>query len=59
MTFQILAVESGWDESALQAVFLKGLSGDIKDELAVRDETSSLRELMELATGPKRVFSPR
>ena len=50
MTFQILAAESGWDESTLQAVFLKGLSGDIKDELAVRDEISSLRELMELAT---------
>lgn len=49
VNFRILAVESGWNDSALQAIFLKGLSGEIKDELAVRDETTSLNELIELA----------
>lgn len=47
-----MAAESGWNESALQGVFLKGLSDEdqMKDELAARDETSSLEELISLAT---------
>ncbi|KAJ0055221.1 hypothetical protein NL108_012724 [Boleophthalmus pectinirostris] len=47
--FRILAHESGWDDIALQSVFLKGLSDNVKDELAARDETSSLEELISLA----------
>ena len=47
--FRILAVESGWDQAALQAVFLKGLSEEVKDELAARDDTSTLDELIDLS----------
>ncbi|KAK7886523.1 hypothetical protein WMY93_026144 [Mugilogobius chulae] len=48
--FRILAAESGWDYVALQGAFLKGLAENIKDELAVRDETNSLEALITLAT---------
>ena len=47
--FRILAAESGWDEKALQGAFLRGLREELKDELAARDETSSLEELISLA----------
>lgn len=47
--FRILAAESGWDDSALQAIFFKGLYGEVKDELAVRDECNSLNSLIDLA----------
>ncbi|KAK5909547.1 hypothetical protein CesoFtcFv8_003468 [Champsocephalus esox] len=47
--FRILAAESGWDEMALQIVFSRGLNDQLKDELAARDETSSLEELISLA----------
>lgn len=48
--FRILAAESGWDDTALQDVFLRGLSDNVKDELAARDETDSLEGLISLAT---------
>ena len=51
LNFRILAAESGWDETALQSVFVRGLTDRIRDELAVRDETSSSDELIALATG--------
>ena len=50
LNFRILAAESGWDETALQSVFVRGLTDRIRDKLAVRDETSSLDELITLAT---------
>ena len=46
--FRIL--ECGWGESASQWIFVKGLSEELKDELAAREETSSLDELISLAT---------
>lgn len=49
LSFRILAADSGWGETALQSVFLNGLADRIKDELAARDETSSLEELIALA----------
>ena len=49
LDIRILAAECGWDQVALQAVFLKGLSEEIKDERN-RDETTSLEELIRLAT---------
>uniref|UniRef100_A0A3P9LPJ3 CCHC-type domain-containing protein n=1 Tax=Oryzias latipes TaxID=8090 RepID=A0A3P9LPJ3_ORYLA len=48
--FRILAAECGWDEKALTGIFYRGLREDIKDELAARDETSSLEELISLST---------
>lgn len=48
--FKILATESGWDDTALQAAFMKGLADNVKDELAARDETENLQELISLAT---------
>ena len=50
LNFRILAAGSGWNESALQGVFLKGLSERIKDKLAARDKTISPEELIGLAT---------
>lgn len=47
--FRILANECGWDESALMGIFVKGLSEQLKDELASRDEPSSLEELISLS----------
>ena len=47
--FRILAIESGWDERALQGVFLRGLRDELRDELAARDETNSLDDLISLS----------
>lgn len=49
INFRILAAESGWGYSTLQTIFLQGLSGDIKDELAVREDYTSLNQLIDLA----------
>lgn len=49
INFLILGVENGWDDSARQAIFLKGLSGQLKDELALREECSSLNSMIDLA----------
>lgn len=47
--FRILAAECGWDDKALQGIFFRGLSEEVKDELAARDETANLEELMSLS----------
>ena len=47
--FRILAIESGWDERALQGFFLRGLRDELRDELAARDETTLLDELISLS----------
>lgn len=45
----VLASECGWDESALMVIYLKGLSEQLKDELAIRDESASLEELISIS----------
>ena len=47
--FSTLATESGWDEPALMGVFLGSLNESLKDGLAVREESKSLAELIDLA----------
>ncbi len=47
--FRTLASESRWDSEALVSTFYRGLSEDVKDELASRDWGSSLEELITLA----------
>ena len=47
--FRTLAVESGWNEEALQGVFLNALGSDVKDELTSREESSDLEHLIALA----------
>ena len=47
--FQTLAVESRWNEEALQGVFLNALGSDVKDELTSREESSDLEHLIALA----------
>lgn len=47
--FRIVAAESGWDMKALQGVFLKGLSEQIKDELAARYDPADLDAFISLA----------
>lgn len=49
INFHILAAESGWGDSALQAVFFRGLVEEIKDQLTVREESSSFNALIDLA----------
>lgn len=51
----ILAVKTSCNDSA---VFLKGLSGDIKDELAIQDDPPSLNQLIDLAIRLDRVPAP-
>ncbi|XP_064875137.1 uncharacterized protein LOC135572058 [Oncorhynchus nerka] len=47
--FRTLAVESGWNEESLQAVFYHGLSEQLKDELISYPEPSDLDSLVTLA----------
>lgn len=47
--FRLLAAGSGWNDSALRGVFLQGLSEQLKDELAVKNESASLDSLISLA----------
>lgn len=47
--FRTLAAESGWDGEALMCVFTNGLSEQLKDELAVRDEYENLDSLISAA----------
>ncbi len=47
--FRTVAAESGWNAEALLGVFLKGLSDQLKDELAARDDSTSLDALITLA----------
>uniref|UniRef100_A0A667WXZ9 CCHC-type domain-containing protein n=1 Tax=Myripristis murdjan TaxID=586833 RepID=A0A667WXZ9_9TELE len=47
--FWTLAVDAAWNGAALQAVFVKGLNEQIKDELAARDEPKDLTSLVSLA----------
>ncbi|XP_077417102.1 uncharacterized protein LOC144048723 [Vanacampus margaritifer] len=49
ISFRVLAAESRYGEAALCGIFRRGLSPRIKDELAARDETSTLEELIGLA----------
>lgn len=47
--FRILATECGWDDKALQGIYYRGLSEEVKDELAARDETANLEALISLS----------
>lgn len=47
--FRILASESGWNELALKSAFLRGLSNEMRDQLATWDEPDSLESLINLA----------
>lgn len=47
--FRILAAECGWDEPALMTLFSRNLSEELKDELASRDDSTSLEQLIALA----------
>ncbi|XP_077359632.1 uncharacterized protein LOC144005381 [Festucalex cinctus] len=46
--FRILAAESGFEDCALHSIFRRGLNTSLKDELAVRDDTSTLEGLIAL-----------
>lgn len=48
--FRTLAAASGWNDDSLQGAFYAGLHDDIKDELATREETSTLDQTIALAT---------
>lgn len=45
---QSASVETGWDEGALRGIFYQSLSEHLKDELASRDEPSSLKVIISL-----------
>lgn len=44
ITFRITAAECGWDDKALQATFQRSLNEELRDELAVCNESTSLEE---------------
>lgn len=46
--FRTLAAEAGWDDVALQSVFINGLNEQLKDELAVREEHDTLDTLISI-----------
>lgn len=47
--FWIYATEGQWNDAALQGAFLTGLKEELKDELAVRDESLGLKSLISLS----------
>ncbi|KAK7887257.1 hypothetical protein WMY93_026878 [Mugilogobius chulae] len=47
--FRTLAAEANWDDMALQTVFVNGLTEQLKDELALKDESDSLDSLISTA----------
>ncbi|KAJ8356966.1 hypothetical protein SKAU_G00197600 [Synaphobranchus kaupii] len=47
--FRTLAAESGWNDTALQGAFRQALSEELKDQLATREESTSLNSLISLA----------
>uniref|UniRef100_A0A3Q3ADG8 CCHC-type domain-containing protein n=1 Tax=Kryptolebias marmoratus TaxID=37003 RepID=A0A3Q3ADG8_KRYMA len=47
--FRITVQEAGWDELALKSIFVGALSDIIKDQLSIREEPTSLDELISLA----------
>lgn len=49
LDFRILAAESGWNSTSLQAVFHQGLHTRVRKELACRDEDITLDALIDLA----------
>lgn len=48
--FQTLVADVGWNDEALQRIFQNGLSNQVKDELAARDEFHALDSLIFLVT---------
>ncbi|KAK7884344.1 hypothetical protein WMY93_027467 [Mugilogobius chulae] len=47
--FRTLAAEAKWDDVALQSVFVNGLSEQLKDELALKDDSNDLDSLISTA----------
>ena len=47
--FRVAAAESGWNDQSLRVTFRRGLSDAVKDQLATREEPSSLDDLINLA----------
>lgn len=46
--FWTLTADSKWNDKALQGIFLHGLSDQIKDGLAARDDLAGLNPLVSL-----------
>uniref|UniRef100_A0A3Q2XB38 CCHC-type domain-containing protein n=1 Tax=Hippocampus comes TaxID=109280 RepID=A0A3Q2XB38_HIPCM len=49
ISFRILAARSGYGDHALCGLFRRGLNVSLKDELATRDDSTNLEELINLA----------
>lgn len=49
ISFRILAAQSGYGDRALCGLFRRGLNISLKDELATRDDSGSLEDLIRLA----------
>lgn len=47
--FRTLAAEAGWDDAALQTVFVNGLNEQLKDELALKEDSDNLDSIVSLA----------
>lgn len=55
--FETLAFDAGWNEAALRAAFVRGLSEPMKAELASRDAPPDLQSLVALPYGLMRECS--
>lgn len=49
MAFRTLAAEACWDDHALQTVFSNGLMEQLRDELALREDSVNLDSLIDIA----------
>lgn len=49
LEFCTLAAESGWNDSVLRAVYLKGLNKELIKELACQEEVNSLDKLISMS----------
>lgn len=47
--FRTVAAEAGWDDIALQTVFVNGLNDQLKDELALKDDLDNLDSIISMA----------
>ncbi|KAI5610531.1 nephrocystin-4-like [Silurus asotus] len=57
--FRTAATDSGWNPTALYDAFYRGLAAEVKDELAARELSSSLDDLIALATRIDRCLQER
>lgn len=49
LDYRTLAADSGWNDAALRAVYMKGVNDELIKELACREEAESLDNLISIS----------